>query len=61
MQLAFITTTDPDDGTNVQLIEALRTDHDYTVIQMRSGRVHFTDTSVKELWEQISEVLSYSG
>ncbi|QGJ89738.1 hypothetical protein SEA_SUPERCHUNK_38 [Mycobacterium phage Superchunk] len=65
MQLGFITLKDPtEDGrevmVNVAQIEAILTDADGdTVLQMRSGRIHYTDQPRDAVWAALNQVASH--
>ncbi|AGT14290.1 hypothetical protein ADZZY_41 [Mycobacterium phage Adzzy] len=61
MQLGFITVKDPtEDGretmVNVAFIEAIKVEDDFTVLQMRSGRIHYTEQPRDAVWAGITEV-----
>ncbi|AGR46453.1 hypothetical protein ODIN_38 [Mycobacterium phage Odin] len=64
MQLGFITIKDPTEGgsetmVNVAFIEAIKVESDYTVLQMRSGRIHYTEQSRDKVWAALNQVASH--
>jgi hypothetical protein len=64
MQLAFIVINDPTDGSevyaNVSGIEALMRDGSgHNVVQMSSGRIHYSDETIDQLWEKITKVVEH--